>query len=56
MREQLEEEGVLVTYYTHTSPEAWSNLLEYYAYVHPRSRFVEKLEELDEALVEKAIT
>ena len=28
MREKLEDEGVLVTYYAHTSPEAWSNLLD----------------------------
>jgi len=28
MREKLEDEGILVTYYAHTSPEAWSNLLD----------------------------
>ena len=28
MREKLDDEGVLVTYYAHTSPEAWANLLE----------------------------
>jgi hypothetical protein len=32
------------------------HLLEYYAYAYPRSRFVEKLEELAEELVEEAIT
>ncbi len=32
------------------------HLLEYYAYIYPRSRFVEKLKELDESLVEEAIT
>ncbi|MEM3518651.1 MAG: DUF1156 domain-containing protein [Candidatus Micrarchaeaceae archaeon] len=28
MREHLKEDGLLVTYYAHTSPEAWANLLE----------------------------
>jgi len=28
MREHLRENGLLVTYYAHTSPEAWANLLE----------------------------
>ena len=32
------------------------HLLEYYAYAYPRSRFLEKLEELAEELVEEAIT
>jgi len=32
------------------------HLLEYYAYIYQRSRFVEKVNELDEALVEEAIT
>ena len=28
MREHLKEDGLLVTYYAHTSPEAWASLLE----------------------------
>ncbi len=32
------------------------HLLEYYAYIQPRSRFLKKANELDESLVEEAIT
>ncbi|WP_367883166.1 hypothetical protein [Thermococcus peptonophilus] len=28
MREHLKDDGILVTYYAHTDPESWANLIE----------------------------